>query len=182
MDWPNLQTDRLLLEKLSLSHLDGLYEVYADEDTTRHVPRTRHESKAETEAMLQRIIQSCAEGKSLVWSVIHKPDGRVIGNAGLYQHHPVNRSASLGAVIHKDYWGRGIVVEALRQLIDFGFHSLNLVRIEASFETGNLASLRVVEKLGMTYEGTLRKNVVIKGEHRDSRVYSILREEYLPEG
>jgi [ribosomal protein S5]-alanine N-acetyltransferase len=69
------------------------------------------------------------------------------------------------------------MAEAMRVMISFGFQKMNLNRIESRCIAENVASARVMEKAGMLYEGTLRQRELIKGEHRDIKVYSILRDE-----
>ena len=74
---------------------------------------------------------------------------------------------------------RGLAPEAVRALIRFGFERMGLNRIEARCIAGNTASARVMEKAGMTYEGTLREREKIQGELRNMKMYSVLRREYL---
>jgi ribosomal-protein-alanine N-acetyltransferase len=116
------------------------------------------------------------ETKSFVWSVIDKSENRVVGTVNL--HFKLDRAASIGAVIHREYWGKGIATEALKEVVGFGFDIMNLIRIEGKCEARNIASEKMLKKLGMTYEGTLRKEVIIKGISRDAKVYSLLNEEY----
>lgn len=78
----------------------------------------------------------------------------------------------------QDYWGKGIMSEAAKEVISFGFHNLDLVRIQARCDVENIASARVMEKIGMTYEGTQRKVMFVKGRHRYLKMYSILRDEF----
>lgn len=116
------------------------------------------------------------EGKSLFWVVIDKAENRAIGTVNLY--FKPDRAVSIGAVIHRKYWGKGIATEALKEVIRFGFNTLDLIRIEGKCESSNSASEKVMKKLGMTYEGTLRKEVIIKGISRDANVYSLLFDEF----
>ncbi|KEK24030.1 GNAT family N-acetyltransferase [Bacillus gaemokensis] len=171
-----LETKRLLLKKLDLYDLDNLFEVYSDPQTTTHVPREVHKTKDETRILLEKMIETNKEGKSFIWSLLSKGDQKVIGTCGIWKL-PHN-SASLGAVIGSMYWGKGVVVEALEELINFGFQELDLNRIEGRCDVRNTASERVMQKLKMTYEGTLRQNVIIDDRYCDSKVYSLLKNEY----
>lgn len=87
-------------------------------------------------------------------------------------------SAELGYVLSRSYWGRGLMPEAVRAMIRFGFQRMDLNRIEARCIAKNTASARVMEKAGMTREGTLRESELIKGAFRDMKRYSILRREF----
>ena len=83
-------------------------------------------------------------------------------------------------MLSREYWGRGLMPEALRAMIAFGFERMGLNRIEARCIAENAASARVMEKVGMTYEGTLRQREFIKGAYRDMKLYAILKSEYRP--
>ena len=86
--------------------------------------------------------------------------------------------AELGYVLAQEYWGTGLMPEAVRRVIRFCFERIDLNRVEARCIAKNRASARVMEKAGMSYEGTLRRREYIKGAYKDMRMYSILRTEY----
>ena len=84
-------------------------------------------------------------------------------------------SAEVGYSLSREYWNQGIMTEALRRVISFGFQELRLNRIEAQHEVDNPASGRVMVHAGMQYEGTLRQRVKNKGRFVDVALYAILR-------
>lgn len=104
------------------------------------------------------------------------PDQRMIGFArlGLTGH----RAAKLGYAIHADHWGHGYATDAARTIVDFGFHTLGLHRITAAIGPSNAASIAVIKRLGMSYEGRLRDHVYTNGAWRDSLLYSVLAPEW----
>lgn len=108
--------------------------------------------------------------------VIQRESHDLIGTAflGLGEHS----SGNIGYAIRRDEWDKGYATEATRLLIDFGFRKLGLHRIWASHGPANPSSGRVLLKAGMTYEGTLRQNLLVKGHWRDSLMYSILVHEW----
>lgn len=173
---PKLETKRLLLTKLEISHLDDLFEVYSNSQTTAYVPRNVHKNKEETRSLLEEMMETIKEGNSFVWSVMFQENQKAIGTCGIWKL-PYS-SASLGAVVSPLYWGKGLVVEALEELIKFGFQELSLNRIEGRCDVKNIASERVMQKLKMIYEGTLRQSVKINERYCDSKVYSLLKQEY----
>lgn len=164
------------MRKLSITDADELFEVFSEEETTLHVPREKHNDKTDTINYLENRVSSMNEGKSLIWSVIDKVENRAIGTVNL--HFKLDRAASIGVVIHRGYWGKGNATEALKEVIHFGFDIMKLIRIEGKCESNNAVSERMLRKLGMTYEGTLRKEVIIKEISRDAKVYSLLNDEY----
>ena len=85
------------------------------------------------------------------WAVVHKQDARFIGFCGL-KYLPKENEVDLGYRFIKAYWGMGLASESGKAALDYGFNELGLKRIVASALTDNVASIRVMEKLGMTFE------------------------------
>ncbi|HEX8345151.1 MAG TPA: GNAT family protein [Actinoplanes sp.] len=90
------------------------------------------------------------------------------------------RAAKLGYAIRADRWGKGYATDAARLMITFGFEHLRLHRISAAIGPDNAASIAVVEKLGMQYEGRIRDHVFTNGAWRDSLLYAVLDHEWVP--
>ena len=82
-------------------------------------------------------------------------------------------------MLNPDFWGRGFAFEAAARVLEFGFEELLLQRIEARFMQGNEASLNVMKKLGMTFEGYHRDSVYAKGKYRTVGYCAVTREEFL---
>ena len=87
--------------------------------------------------------------------------------------------AELYYVLAQNYWGRGYMTEAVEAVLGFGFGVMHLNRIDGVCWVENTASARVLEKVGMQFEGILRQFIFVKGAFRDLRWYSILHNEYL---
>ena len=107
-------------------------------------------------------------------------DGGFIGWCSLNRWNPDYRSASLGYCFDDAAWGHGYATEAARALLRWAFDTLDLNRVQAETDTRNVASARVLEKLGFVREGTLREDCVVNGEVSDSWVYGLIRREWRP--
>uniref|UniRef100_UPI0037C62E48 GNAT family N-acetyltransferase n=1 Tax=Phenylobacterium sp. TaxID=1871053 RepID=UPI0037C62E48 len=105
-------------------------------------------------------------------------DGRVIGSIRLGLKAPGHRTADFGHSYHRAYWRQGYAAEAARALFAVGFGDLGLHRIWATADVRNVASWRLLEKLGMRREAHFRRDVLVKGEWRDSYLYAILADEH----
>ena len=116
----------------------------------------------------------------LEWGVT-MPGGSdtVLGIMGYANWSQVHRRAEIGYCLRRDHWRRGIAEEALRTIIQFGFQSMNLNRIHACPWVENIASVRLLEKLGFQREGVLRDEYWEDGAFHDEALYAILRSEYL---
>ena len=105
-------------------------------------------------------------------------DDKVVGSIGVFRQGNIHRlTAELGYYIAEEYWGRGIMTEAVRQICEYVFDKSDIIRIYAEPFEYNIASCRVLEKVGFQYEGTLRNNAVKNGKIIDMKMYSLLKTE-----
>ncbi len=135
-------------------------------------PYTEQDGKDFISAML-----SADENESFSFAIT--VDNIVIGSIGIFRQDNIHRqTAELGYYIAEEYWGKGIMTEAVRQICEYVFTESNIIRIYAEPFAYNTASCRVLEKAGFQYEGTLRSNAVKNGKVVDMKMYSLLKEEY----
>lgn len=105
-------------------------------------------------------------------------DDKAIGSIGVFRQGNIHRqTAELGYYIAEEYWGRGIMTEAVKQICAYVFDKSDMIRIYAEPFAYNTASCRVLEKAGFQYEGTLRSNAVKNGKVIDMKMYSLLKTE-----
>ncbi|MCM1498145.1 MAG: GNAT family N-acetyltransferase [Clostridium sp.] len=106
-------------------------------------------------------------------------DNKVIGSIGVFRQENIHRqTAELGYYISEEYWGKGIMTEAVKQICEYVFSNSDIIRIYAEPFAYNVASCRVLEKAGFQCEGTLRNNAVKNGNVFDMKMYSILKDEW----
>ena len=105
-------------------------------------------------------------------------DNMVLGSIGIFRQGNIHRqTAELGYYIAEEYWGKGIMTEAVKQICEYVFANSDIIRIYAEPFAYNIASCRVLEKVGFQYEGTLRSNAVKNSKVIDMKMYSLLKEE-----
>lgn len=105
-------------------------------------------------------------------------DSKVVGSIGVFRQGNIHRrTGELGYYIAEEYWGRGIMPEAVKQICNYVFGKSDIIRIYAEPFAYNTASCRVLEKAGFQYEGTLRNNAVKNGKVIDMKMYSLLKKE-----
>lgn len=138
---------------------DGLPYPYTEQDGTDYIS-----------AML-----SADENETFAFAVT--VDGRVIGSIGVFRQSNIHRrTAELGYYIAEEYWGKGIMTEAVKQICEYIFRTSDIIRIYAEPFACNIASCRVLEKAGFQYEGTLRSNAVKNGKVIDMKMYSMIKD------
>jgi len=171
---PVLDTKRLRLRPLSM-HEKDMYRYASDPAVSRHVLWDAHESPRDTRSALRAAIRQYRNGAPGSFAIERRSDRRMIGTIGFMWINVDHKSAEVGYSLNRDYWNQGIMTEALRQVIAFGFDQLHLNRIEAQHETDNPASGRVMLHAGMREEGVLRQRLMNKGRFVDVKLYAILR-------
>ena len=103
-------------------------------------------------------------------------DGEVIGSIGVFRQDNVHfRTAEMGYYIGEPYWGNGYMTSAIKQVCQYVFEHTDIIRIYAEPFAHNIASCRVLEKAGFTYEGTLKSNAVKCGNVVDMKMYALVR-------
>ncbi|MFS0782367.1 GNAT family N-acetyltransferase [Bacillus sp. 1P06AnD] len=177
-DLPEIETERLSLRKLTLDDLTDMHEYTSNNKVSTYVTWDRHQSLADTKGFIHFVLKQYTEKRIAPWGIVHKQDRKLIGTIDFVKWETKHRSAELGYAISENYWGRGLTTEAAKALLIFGFEQMDLLRIQARCLAENIASESVMKKIGMQYEGTLRQAMLLKGKHRDIKMYSILLNEY----
>ena len=169
-----LETERLVLRSLEESDIPELIPLIGAREvaiTTLRIPHPYEEKHA------REFLASAGKENELRLGVRLRADHRLIGGVGLHPD-PLHNRAELGYWIGVPFWGNGYATEAAAAVVKYGFEELHFNRIFAAHFRGNIASGRVLQKVGMRYEGQMRQAVVKWGQYIDLERYAILREDY----
>ena len=177
-DLPILETERLILRKVTKEDIEDMYLYGSDEEVSKYVTWNTYETIADTKGFVEFVLNKYENKQVSPWGIEYKENGKFIGTIDFVWWQPDHKIAEIGYVISKDYWGKGLTTEVAKELVKFGFEEMDLVRVQARCDVENIASARVMEKAGMTFEGIIRKGIFVKGEHRDLKMYSILKEKF----
>ena len=176
---PTLQTDHLLLRPFTLDDAVHVKELAGQKEiasTTLNIPHPYEIGIAETWIKAQP--EAFEKGESLTFAIVLKKEQQLIGAIGLEIDVRHDR-AELGYWIGKPYWRNGYATEAARAVFAYGFVERNLNRIYASHFVRNPASGKVMQKLNMRHEASLRKHVKKWDKYEDLEMYGILRDEFV---
>ena len=169
-----IETERLRLLTLNESDIPELVPLIADRRvaaTTLRIPHPFADKDA------REFLNSPANENELRLGIRLRDSSAFIGGIGLHPY-PQHYRAELGYWIGVPYWGRGYATEAARAVVKYGFEKAQLNRIFAGHFKHNPASGKVLQKIGMKYEGCMRQNILKWGEFVDVEVYSILKQEF----
>lgn len=165
------------IRKWKLSDAKDLATVLSDKKVQDNLrdglpyPYTEQDGKAYISSMLDA-------NENDVFAFAVETDGKAIGCISAVRQGNIHRqTAELGYYIAKEYWGKGIMTDAVNQLCDYIFTHTDIIRIYAEPFDSNIGSCRVLEKAGFKCEGTLRKNAVKNGKLLDMKMYSKLKNE-----
>jgi len=172
---PTLSTKRLLLRRITMADAQDIFAYSRDPEVSRHVLWDTHRTIHDSRAYIRYILRQYRQSDPSSWGIELTATGRLIGTIGFMWWNRENNSAEIGYSLSRAYWNQGLMTEALREVIRFGFEEMRLNRIEAQYETSNPASGRVMEKAGMRKEGVLRGRLYNKGAYVDVALHAILR-------
>ena len=172
-----IETERLLIRLPQLSDAQSLFGGYAqDAEVTRYLIWQPHTNVQETERFLAESIAAWGQGTRFPWVITLKGGGELIGMVEIRLN---SFKADVGYVIARRWWGRGLATEALRPVVEWAMAQPTIYRVWALCDVANVASARVLEKVGMKLEGVLRRNMLhpnVSSEPRDSCCYAVVKE------
>ncbi len=172
---PSIETNRLILREQLLSDAPALFYLRTNDEVMRYIDRLKPTNIQESETMIQNISNNFLTGGNMIWAIALKsnPD-QMIGNLGFWRTDLVNHRAELGYILHHDYWRQGIVSEALKEVIRFGFEEIGLHSICANINPGNAASRQLLLKHGFKKEAYFKEDYYFNGKFLDSEIYGLL--------
>ena len=176
---PILETERLLLRPFQLSDASDVQRLagnWAIADTTMNVPHPYEDGMAE--AWISTHQPRFEAGELAVFAITFKADRELVGAVGLQVDRSFDR-ANLGYWIGEPFWGLGYCTEAATSIVEYGFAELKLQRMYAQHFARNPASGRVLQKIGMSKEGTARQHIKKWGKFEDLVLYGLLRNEWV---
>lgn len=174
-----VETERLILRRFSDTDDDSMLRNWiADEAVQSMYSEPVYSTKEAVKELLDKYITSYAKADYYRWAVIEKQSGECIGQIAYFLVDSKNHFAEIEYCIGAAYQCRGYATEAARAVIRYGFERIHLHKVQICTKTINAPSRRVIEKCGLTFEGTLRDYFYMNGEYVGRHYFSILRSEY----
>jgi RimJ/RimL family protein N-acetyltransferase len=175
-----LKTERFILKPISLDDAHEIYQNVKDIDIARWMINLPHPYPEDGAIKyIEQATELTKKGLSYELPIRMKSTEELVGVMAILTVDRKNRNAELGYWIAKKYWSSGFATEAGLRALEFGFEVLNLERIYAKYYPENIASSRVMEKMGMKFEGTMRHEIFKNDKYYDMSYYGILRDEWL---
>ena len=176
--FPILETNRLVLRQLTVDDSENWFKNLSDEEVAVLIGMEPLESVDDSKSIINRFNDRYEKKNGMAWAITLKEDEGFIGTCSYEKIDSHNLSGEIGYDLLKIYWGHGFMAEALNAIINYGFDSLRLNRIEAHTAALNLASRNLLRRLGFFEEAIFRESSIFRGEFRDDCQYSLLRREW----
>jgi len=178
-EFPTLTTPRLLLRELTSADADRLFEIHSNADAMRWFGNDPMPDRQHAVKFIAGLSADRSPSGHLRWALTDKAEPDVLlGSCGLFSWTPHNHSCKVGYELHPEAQGQGLMTEALREVLEWGFEVRELNRIVANIHADNAPSRTLAERLGFVEEGLQRQDGYWGGRYHDLLLYSLLRDDY----
>jgi [ribosomal protein S5]-alanine N-acetyltransferase len=175
--FPDLETQRLWLRQATQEDTKAVFAVFSDPKVTRFHDLDTFTHLDEAMGVIERWVRGFENGHRIRWGIARKQDNYLIGSCGFRWDKEVN-AAVVGYELASEFWRQGIMSEALHAILQYGFGRRGMQFVIAQIMLENVASRRLLEKLGFRSQGVLKERGSWKGEHHDLEQFMLMRREF----
>ena len=173
--FPELETDRLLLRKLSLPDAPEIYQLRSDKMQNEFIDRPLAISISDAEKFINMIDAGIERKESLLWAIQMKGEKNLAGTVLLWHFDAATNRTELGYEMLARYQGKGIMHEAINKVLDYTFSVLQISVVEAWTHPGNKKSIAVLERLGFKRDAAAELN---KPDDVNENIFSLAASDY----
>ena len=177
-EFPQLKTARLLLREIRATDASALYTIHSDAPAMRWFGVDPLTQPAQAEVLAAQFASAFGAGTGMRWAIVRRDDDQLIGTCGLFRWNRNWRSCLIGYELAHAMQRRGYMREALGAVLDYGFGTMALHRIQAESHADNAASVGLLETSGFQFEGIHREQGFWSGQFHDLRCYGLLAREW----
>ncbi len=178
--FPVLESERLILREIVTADAEAIFRIRGDYEVTKYNSGTPYDTVDQALDLIAAMAAAYQDKAEIRWGITLKSDPHtVIGMCGFNYWNRRDARGSVGYDVVRSQWGKGIMTEALREVLRFGFERMELNRIEADADARNAGSARVLMKLGFKREGIQREQFFEDGAFQDLVLFSLLHREFL---
>ncbi len=169
-----VETERLTLKPITVENSKRLFDIYSNPEVCKYFDIEPYKDLFEAEKQINSWINQAKEGKQYRFSISY--NNIVVGTCGIYSIYNHQNRASIGYDLDPEYWGKGIMTEALSIFLQVLKKDFKIHRIQGTVLPNHIASKKLLQRLGFIYEGTLLGYEKWKGEYVDLEMYSKILE------
>ncbi|MFV5693583.1 GNAT family N-acetyltransferase [Flavobacterium sp. LT1R49] len=172
--FPNLETERLILRRVDASDVNEIFDLRSNPKTMKYIPRPLVKTTEDALEHIAMIDAKIETNEGINWAITLKDSPKLIGIIGHYRIKPEHFRAEIGYMLLPEFNGKGIMPEAVKEAVNYGFKVMQLHSIEAIIDPENFGSEKVLQKSGFVKEAHLKENEFYDGHFLDTVIYSIL--------
>jgi ribosomal-protein-alanine N-acetyltransferase len=174
-NFPVLHTGRLTLREIRPEDAAAIFKMRASGRVNKFISRNNMADPESALQLAERTIDAWKNKQAIGWAGILRGDGAIIGTCGFNSIDYNNLRAEIGGELDVEFWGKHIAVEAVQEIVRFGFEGMNLHSIEAKVSPENRGAITLMEFLGFRKEAHYKDRIYFNGKFSDMAVYSLLR-------
>ncbi|SES42305.1 GNAT family N-acetyltransferase [Psychrobacillus sp. OK032] len=171
--FPTIETKNLLLRRMVESDRNDIHEMRKDPQMNEYTDSKEDENVSETTAYIEKMSKGIEQNKWIIWAIEHKLTQKVIGSISIWNINVELKSGELGYGIIPSFQGKGLMKEALQNVVKYGFNEMKLKEIVAFTEENNIASLRLLEKCQFLQIDRMEEDGYFKKQVFQMNVYQL---------
>ncbi|WP_074588506.1 GNAT family N-acetyltransferase [Pedobacter antarcticus] len=173
--FPVLKSGRLTLREITSADVDAVFALRSDPDTMRYIPRPLAKNTEDALTLIGTFEEMLIKKECINWAITLSDNEKLlVGMICLIRIQPENFRTEVGYILHPDFRGKGIMLEAVNRIVKYAFADLKFHTLEAVIDPRNIASQKVLDAAGFIREGLFKDKVYYNGQFLDSAVYSML--------
>ncbi|HEV7378712.1 MAG TPA: GNAT family N-acetyltransferase [Dyadobacter sp.] len=173
--FPVLETERLVLYQLTFADTEGIFQLRGNPVAMRYIGKPVLEHLSEAEVLIRHYQDQLHSANGITWGIrLKNLNEPLVGIIGFHRLEKQNYRAEIGYMIHPDYWGKGMMSEAIQIVLKYGFESMGLHSVEARINPDNEQSANILNRNGFVKEAYLKESYCFEGHFYDSEIYSLL--------
>jgi ribosomal-protein-alanine N-acetyltransferase len=174
--FPIIRTERLVLREITDDDLPEIFYQRSDPQMMKYLDRAPARSQENAAEFLGRLKATLSANEGITWGITLKGEPRLIGNIAIWRIDKEHHRAEIGYALHPEHQSKGYASEALKAILDYGFHTMKLHSLEANVNPKNNASIKLLEKNNFVREAYFRENYYFDGRYLDSAIYSLINQ------
>jgi ribosomal-protein-alanine N-acetyltransferase len=172
--FPSFQTERLILRKVTQNDVNEIFFLRSDKTAMKYIDRPLAKSADDASLFIQKIDDLEKNNESITWGITLNNNSQLIGYLGYWNMKKEHYRSEIGYILHPDYHKKGIMQEALKEILAYGFKTLKLHSIEANVNPNNSSSIKLLERSDFTREAYFKEDYFFNGKFLDTAIYSLL--------
>ena len=172
--FPTFETQHLNLRKVTMDDSQDVFVLRTNMDSMKYIDRPIPQAISEAEMLIRKIEEGLDNNTAIGWAISLKNQTQLIGTIGYHRIEKENYRAEIGYMLLPEFWNQGLMSEAIKVVLDYGFNTMHLHSIEGNINPDNAPSAAILKKFGFVKEAYFKESFYFNGKFLDTEIYSLL--------